>query len=355
MPLAPIRIARFEGGRLDLNSGELHLEGQTVRLQQQPFRLLVVLVEHPGRVVGRDELRARLWPDDTNVMFDQGIDTSIRKLRSAFRDDPVHPQYIETLPRRGYRWLKTVTWEAPGTPTIGTAEGPSAHAVQLASARGHRLVPPTTRLAGQVESDEAFLLGRRALNQVTPESVTQARAWFEQAIAMNATHAAAYSGLARCWFVSAHFGLGPASDLMPLAKDAALRAVSLDEQDAEAHATLGQIAGAFDFDWQEAMRRYQRVLSCRPVSLMAQQWCAQFILLPLRRFDEAIAMIEPLLIVEPCELFLRKTFGEALAMRGHHARAIEQLRQCLALDQTFWLAHFALGNVYFRNWLIRAA
>lgn len=148
--------------------------------------------------------------------------------------------------------MKSVTWEAPGTLTIGTADGPSAHAVQVASARGHRVVPPPRRLAGPVESDEAFLLGRRALSRLTPESVAQARAWFEQAIATNAAHAAAYSGLTRCWFVSAHLGLGPAYDLMPLAKDTAIRAVSLDEQDGEAHATLGQISGAFDYDWEEA-------------------------------------------------------------------------------------------------------
>ena len=112
---------------------------------------------------------------------------------------------------------------------------------------------------------------------------------------------------------------------MPRAKAAALRAVQLNEMDSEAHAILGQVAGAFDYDWTEALRRYRLALACEPVSLMAQHWCAQFILIPLRRCDEAIALIEPLLITDPCALFLRKALADALAVRGDSDRALEEL------------------------------
>jgi tetratricopeptide (TPR) repeat protein len=211
--------------------------------------------------------------------------------------------------------------------------------------RERRASRPTDSTTG-VASDEACLRGRQALNQLSQESVQRARAWFEHAIAVDGTCGPAYSGLARSCFASSHFSLADSNELMALAKEAALRAVSLNENDAEAHATLGQIAGAFDYDWQEALNCHHQVLKCRPASLLAQQWCAQFILLPLRRFDEAIAMLEPLLVVEPCELFLRKTFAEALILRGDYAEAIEQLRRVVALDPTFWLGCFALGNAY---------
>ena len=89
---------------IDFGSGEVHKEGRKVQLQEQPFRVLAVLLEHAGEVVTRDQLQAKLWPADTYVGFDEGLNTAIRKLRVAFGDSAENPRFIETVSRRGYRF-----------------------------------------------------------------------------------------------------------------------------------------------------------------------------------------------------------------------------------------------------------
>jgi len=76
-----------------------------VKLQDQPFQVLKILVEHPGEVVSRDELRRQIWAADTFVDFEQGLNNAIKRLREALRDSPENPKFIETIPRRGYRFL----------------------------------------------------------------------------------------------------------------------------------------------------------------------------------------------------------------------------------------------------------
>src|SRR6202142_4738919 len=101
-----VRSGLFE---IDLSSSELYKGGRKVPLQEQPFRVLAMLLERPGEVVTRQELQARLWPADTYVGFDEGLNTAIRKLRTAFGDSAGNPRFIETLPRRGYRFIAPVT------------------------------------------------------------------------------------------------------------------------------------------------------------------------------------------------------------------------------------------------------
>lgn len=97
---------------IDLGTAELRKNGVRIALQEQPFRVLSVLLEHPGEVITREQLQARLWPADTYVGFDEGINTAIRKLRLAFGDSAENPRFIETLPRRGYRFIAPVS-ESP--------------------------------------------------------------------------------------------------------------------------------------------------------------------------------------------------------------------------------------------------
>lgn len=106
------RIARFGPYCADLRSGELRKNGSRVRLQEQPLRLLAILLERAGDVVTRDELRERLWGGDTFVDFDHGLNTAIQKLRTALNDSAEAPRFIETLPRHGYRFIAAVEWTA---------------------------------------------------------------------------------------------------------------------------------------------------------------------------------------------------------------------------------------------------
>ncbi|MEO8594826.1 MAG: winged helix-turn-helix domain-containing protein [Candidatus Solibacter sp.] len=101
----PIRFGVFE---VDFASGELRKQGVKIKLQEQPFRALVAFVEHPSEVLTREELQKRLWPADTVVDFERGINKAINRLREALGDDADNPRFIETIPQRGYRFLAQV-------------------------------------------------------------------------------------------------------------------------------------------------------------------------------------------------------------------------------------------------------
>jgi len=85
---------------LDLRAGELRRNGSKIRLQEQPFQILVTLLEHPGEVVTREELRSKLWPADTFVDFDHSLNAAIRRLRDALGDSADRPRFVETVARR---------------------------------------------------------------------------------------------------------------------------------------------------------------------------------------------------------------------------------------------------------------
>jgi DNA-binding winged helix-turn-helix (wHTH) protein/tetratricopeptide (TPR) repeat protein len=102
-------ILRFGVFEVDVRSGELHKQGARIKLQEQPFQVLTVLLQRPGEVVTREELRNQNWPPDTFVDFDNSLNTAINKLREALGDSADNPRFIETLPRRGYRFIAAVT------------------------------------------------------------------------------------------------------------------------------------------------------------------------------------------------------------------------------------------------------
>lgn len=103
---------RFGLYEANLDSGELFKNGQKVRLQEQPFQVLVALLERPGEVVTRDDLRQKLWPSDTFVDFEHSLNTAINKVRDALSDTAANPRFVETLPRRGYRFIAPVQRDA---------------------------------------------------------------------------------------------------------------------------------------------------------------------------------------------------------------------------------------------------
>ncbi len=129
-PSGTVRGARFGAFEVDFRAGELLKNGRRIRLQDQPLQVLAMLLEQPGEVVTREELRLKLWPTDTFVDFDHGLNNAINRLRDALNDSAEAPRFIETLPRRGYRFVaqlerQTVTGvppvqkesEAPRKPT----------------------------------------------------------------------------------------------------------------------------------------------------------------------------------------------------------------------------------------------
>jgi len=113
------RRTRFGAFEVDLRSGEVYKHGIRLKLQDQPFQVLALLLEHPGDVVKREELRQKLWPGDTFVDFDTGLNSAIKKLRDVLADSAEEPRYIETLPRRGYRFIAPVENGDLPAPAVG--------------------------------------------------------------------------------------------------------------------------------------------------------------------------------------------------------------------------------------------
>jgi len=102
------RVFRFGPFEADVQAGELRRDGAKVSLQDQPFHVLVALLGRPGEIVGREDLRQQVWPEDTFVEFDHALNTAVKKIRSALGDCANSPEYVETIPKRGYRLLVPV-------------------------------------------------------------------------------------------------------------------------------------------------------------------------------------------------------------------------------------------------------
>ncbi len=115
------RIVRFGVFELDLAAGELRKNGAKLRLQEQPFQVLALLLERAGDVVAREELRQKLWPADTFVDFDHSLNTAVNKLRETLGDSASSPRYIETVARRGYRFIAPVQNSSVEKINVGTA------------------------------------------------------------------------------------------------------------------------------------------------------------------------------------------------------------------------------------------
>ncbi len=126
VPQSNRRVVRFGVFELDLSAGELRKNGVKLRLQGQPFQVLTLLLERSGEVVTREELQQKLWPSDTFVDFDHSLNTAINKVREALGDSASSPRYVETLARRGYRFIAPVQSEPKNAAIESAAEIASA-------------------------------------------------------------------------------------------------------------------------------------------------------------------------------------------------------------------------------------
>src|SRR6202163_4347456 len=138
------RLLRFGVFEVDLTAGELRKNGARIRLQEQPFQVLTALLQNAGQVVTRDELRETIWPADTFVDFDHSLNTAVNKIRESLGDSASSPRFVETLARRGYRFIAPVvapidsvaaatTASAPAQDTGTRAGAPTPHGLDAAS------------------------------------------------------------------------------------------------------------------------------------------------------------------------------------------------------------------------------
>ena len=196
------------------------------------------------------------------------------------------------------------------------------------------------------ESNEAYQLylkGRFHWNKRTAEALRKSIEYFNQAIDKDPRFALAYAGLADCYVVPAN--QLPPREAMPKAKAAALRALELDEALAEAHASLGRVLAAYDWDWTGAEREYKRAIQLNPRYAIAHQWYGGYLSVVGRK-DEAMAERKLALELEPLSLIINFELGLAFYYHRDYDQAIEQFQKTLELDQNFPTAHNFLPAAY---------
>src|SRR5215471_7327225 len=161
-PARSPRVIRFGLFEADLAAGELRKNGLQVKLQDRPFEILAILLEHPGEVVSREELRRRLWPADTFVDFDHSLNAAVKRLRDALRDSADNPRFIETLARRGYRFMAPVAGALPSNLAVTSVALRGLSGKDLA-----RRATATVALVGACVSI-GWHIGHRSVQPVLP-------------------------------------------------------------------------------------------------------------------------------------------------------------------------------------------
>jgi DNA-binding winged helix-turn-helix (wHTH) protein/tetratricopeptide (TPR) repeat protein len=372
MPLTT--AVSFDGWTLYPDSGELARAGHTTRLAQQPLRVLIELLEHPGEVVKRERLVEILWPRGV-VDFDASLNAAVRKLRGALGDDSETPRYVETLPRIGYRFIGTLDTSVP-TASPAPPTRPSFPRTPVLAAIAIVLLlaawwmwprspasPPASQDAAprRTTSERAYehyLAGvfHRSRRDIAGSDLSIAE--FEAALREDPNYADAWAGLAETLVgadIAQHRPIVPS---MRDARTAALRAIELEEGNAQGHTVLGMVYLQFDRDFRAAEAEFNRARSlndryarawhhlgmlrayqgrvqdaiesvrrARELEPTMPLYAANYghLLYHARRYEEAIAHIRPLLSVQPRFDQARSVLIRSLVAEGEFKAALEQL------------------------------
>jgi len=449
-------LLRFGPFELDLTSGELRKHRQPVKLQPQPLRVLGLLAANAGRLVTREDIYTEVWTGGTFVDFEQGLNYCIKEIRTALGDDARSPTYVETLQRRGYRFLAPVERAAVQPPAagkvvlavrpfvnlsgdpeqeyfsdaltvemitqlcrlnparlgviartsamkykssdktvseIGRELGASyvlEGSVQRAGARVRvtaqliqaadethvwaesyersfddllsvqgdvaraiareidvTLTPGEARRLATVTSVsplayEAYLKGRYFWHKRTEEAFRKGIDYFHEAIAHDPRCAAAYDGLSDSYVMLACRGVLPARETFQKAKDAARKALEIDDTLGEAYASLAHVR-LHDWDWEGLEHDFRRALELNPGHAIAYYWYGEY-LMAMGRPTESIAMARTAHQMDPVSSVLSAALGMILYLARRFDESRECLQRALDLDNHF-LLHFRLAFV----------
>ena len=203
----------------------------------------------------------------------------------------------------------------------------------------------TKRATGNKEAYQLYLKGRYWLEKRTPEGFSKAIEYFQQAIAKDPTYALAYSGLADCYSFLPTFAFVPPKEAYPKAKEAALKALEIDDTLAEAHTSLALVKAYQDWDWSGGEREFQRAIALNPDYAIAHLWYG-WTLANTGRVEESIAEVKRALELDPLSLNINWFLGVVYYFARQYDQAIEQYRKTLELDPNFFLPHTFLGLAY---------
>lgn len=383
----PQTVVRFGVFEADLRAGELRNKGTRVKIQDLPFRALGVLLSRPNEVVTREEFRQALWPQDVFVDFDRAISSAIKRLRDALGDSAENPIFIETIDRRGYRWIApTSIAPTSGIPTSSpvTLPASNAHEAELQPAASSvavpdRLISPPAfsfslrkleyaalflalllvagimlfgfhgiKAAGNSphsaanaglhpanqEAKDLYLQGRYYWNKRTPDDLQKAVDYFMQAIVHDPGYSDAYVGLADCYNLMREYSAMKSSEAYPRALAAARKAVELDDRSSQAHASLAYVSFWGMWDAATADREFRRAIELDPNNANAHHWFSP-VLGTMGRYTEALTEIERAQALDPTSKSVLADKGIILYMMGRRQEALDLLRQMEKAEPEF--------------------
>jgi adenylate cyclase len=463
------KIYEFGGFRLEQAQQRLLYRGEPVVLKPKILDLLLFLIQSRGQLIAKDELMRGIWPD--TIVEENNITVSMSILRKTLGENRSKPQFIETVPRRGYRFVAEVIELSPDQIATGEtfqvdarteseeepihslavlamdspekdpnveylSDGITVSIIDLLSRipglrvvarstvsrfKGKEIYPqevgrqlnvravmmirvmrlaekliirselvkvsdgsqlwgeqynrsPSDILAIQAEIAKAiteslkfkltssdrislarrptenieaynlYLRGRYFWNKYSKDWVLKAIEVFQEAIQIDAYYALAYCGLADAYFrlSNVHF---PPREVMPKAKEAALRAVEIDDNLAEAHSSLGLVKVYYDHDWIGAEVEFRKALKLDPNLVSAHQRYGTFLTF-MERFEEAIRHYETALELDPHSLQINMNLATVYYLRGEYEMAINHLNKTRELEPNYMPTHFVLGSTY---------
>jgi TolB-like protein/tetratricopeptide (TPR) repeat protein/predicted Ser/Thr protein kinase len=206
--------------------------------------------------------------------------------------------------------------------------------------------PLPSRVTCDPEAYDLYLQGRFLWNKRTAQDLQRAIECFQQTIERDPGFATALAGVADCYLAQAIYGVRAPEHVIPLAKEAARRALTIDASLAEAHTSLGCVRAVYDWDWQGAEKDFRRAIAINPRYSTAHQWYAANCLLPLGRFEEARTELQCACQLDPFSLVIHTTVGLQFLLERRGDLAIKTLQRVLALDENFGMAHYFLGQAY---------
>ena len=452
-------VVRFGAYELDQGAGELRKEGVRIRLQDQPLQMLLLLLEQPGRIITREELRQKIWSSDTFVDYDHGINNAIKRLRETLGDTAETPRFIETLPKRGYRFiaavddkttvsrvassaidsivvlpfetassdpnteylaigipgsvthslsqipdLRVISWKSAARVEGGTAdplgiarklgvrvvlsgriwqrenklrlhvdllEAESGEEIwgdqydsdltelfivqdsiarevsrnlrlKMTGETEHRLVK---RYTENIEAYHLYVRGRRWCEKRSSEGFRRGIEYLGQAVQLDPKYAAAYAELAQCLAVPCYYGSVDPGEAYPKARSAALRALELDPDLAEAHAVLALILHTYDWNWSAAEKEYRRAIELNPNYTISRYHYSYF-LVESGRYSEALDEATEALSRDPVSGILNAALAFVLLIARQYDRSIVQAHTAIEVDPEMTLSYVVLGTAY---------
>lgn len=337
---------KFDEWTVRPDSGELVRDGQTQRLPQQPLRVLLELLAHPGEVVTRERLVQLLWPKGV-VDFENNLNSIVRKLRVALEDDSETPRYVETLPRIGYRFIGTMGSARVAQRRLRLAI-PLAAALLLvmgaftawqiyglfpadqpAPSQAADVRRKTNQRAYQFYLDGKFHRSRRDVN-ANPQAIAS----FQAALREDPYFADAWAALSETYTGNATQQHMKLAEAMEQARSTALRAIELDPKVAAGHSSLGVVLMYYDFDYAAAENQFVEARAAD--DRYARLWYGYGLLRAFQgRTDEAFDYMGRARELEPMTLLYGAGYANLLYYTHQYKEAIEYVRPVLASQPRF--------------------